>query len=183
MMGTPDRVQGPPPNTNSAAFGPDMEAWVQKNQGTDADASFVQFAVTSPRSAIVITNVRIVVVERTNPLAGLLVQSDGGGDFIHNTIQVDLDSEQVDSTKYGPQGESWEFPISIGPNDTMALTIAARTQKSSVKWLVEVDFVADGSKQTKQILDKSNKPFVTNASISATHHWDWTSLTWAPGRA
>lgn len=171
IPGSPESVGAPPGRLDD-----DLNTWAKGRDGTNANASSVSVMITSPREAIVLVGVRIVVTRRADPLSGLYLGVTGAGEATERGVFAELDRDPVKVQTYSDSSD-WDFPVSIDANDTFALRVSGRAERSMVEWWMEVDYISNGVERAVRIMDGED-PFIVTSPSAATHEWSFSKEEW-----
>ncbi len=160
----------PPPSTDSPQYAEKFDRWLSSMQGVRAGGASVSFVVerTAPDAAY-ITDVRVRVLKRDEPLAGTHIAPNGAGGVNVRTALFDLDSPKQDPQLLPSDstGEKWSFPLRVQRGDEEFFSVWAYSSTDYVSWVVELDYVVDG-KQSTTTIDDDGQPFSSTATTATT---------------
>ena len=135
----------------------------------DSRRTVVSLALTSPDKAVVVQSIKLDVLDRKPALAGVYVPVCGGGSFWRRAYYANLDDETLTpETRLGD--EAWDFPLSLGPDDTYVIDVVGEANTSQVEWRIEVHYVSEGAERVV-VLDDNGEPFRTTGWSAASHTW------------
>lgn len=181
---SPEEI-GPVPFTSEEVLrgASGFEEWAKSRGGFLVD--FVSLSLTA-RSQVTIQDVRIRVVSRGKPTRGVstITEPHGGGDFWRELIVVDLDVDPPAARREGvdkhgnidSESGVWDYPVSVGDDDLVLITIEPRGD-TSVKWVVDVDFIAENKEQTMTV-DDNGRPFEIIAIEDRLAIYNWNINEW-----
>ncbi|SFR24113.1 hypothetical protein SAMN04488564_107308 [Lentzea waywayandensis] len=155
--------------------------WEHSRDG--AQASKATFTVTAQgheaTSNVVITGIRVKVLERKPPLKGTLLSGQCGEPVNAHYVEVDLDSEQpvsfpddlapdtaAELTAQGLRADPIRLPYSVSSTQPEVFTVVAGTASCDCTWVIELDWSA-GGKSGVQTVGNNGKPFRTTSSTNA----------------
>lgn len=150
----------------------EYKAWTRRVHANDAFASIVELAATSDKSdPVLLTDVRVIVLSREEPLKGTYLAPSGAGALDARVLSFDLDNESPtpEILENVVTGAKWHFPLSVSQGDAEYLLVLGTTRSRSVKWVLEVSYVSGGTAQVVRI-DDHGEPFSTTATTKATEH-------------
>jgi hypothetical protein len=189
LVGDPEYVI-PRPHDEIPIPPADPEArdkWASGLGGVDATWTDVQVAVTGRSSEpVILTNLRIRVLERRPPLEGTHVIYGEIGDAVYaRWVEVTLDESPpviTDSVDYRegyagqprsdlPQGQKVDrdpvvFPYRVSATEPEVFYIRAIARKCDCSWVAELFWTA-GGEQGSTIIDDDGRPFRTTSCASA----------------
>jgi hypothetical protein len=162
VIAKPIEEIGPPPN---GEFEEGRYAWAHGQGGVDALESLVRFVVRGETAdPVVLTGLRVEIVERGPPLAGTLLSYFGlGAPAAVRFFEIDLDVEPPRAKFIGDdEQETTLFPYRVSDSELEIFDVVARSLRSDVSWRLRLDYVAKGEQGTTTI-DDDGKPFRTTA--------------------
>lgn len=159
----------PPPPVEFQA----RHAWAAGLGGADAGSTLVEILVTGrDGDAVVLNDLRVVVLDRRPALRGTLVRHSPGGDAMFvRTLRVDLDVEPpivtpgqdhryeviIEGTR--PE-EPVRFPFRVSESVPEVFSVVGTTTRQLVEWVIEIDVLESGGVRTV-VVDDNGHPFVT----------------------
>lgn len=144
--------------------------WVRDNQGIDETTTFLQVVVQGNiDDSVLITGLRARILEERPPLRGVPVTCPTAGTVEFHQTSIDLDTKPpaVSYSKIEPA----PFGVTLGKGESAAYSLEAVARMAWYQWVLEMDLVVHGEKQTIEITDNGT-PFNTTAG-TATSHWEW----------
>lgn len=166
----------------SVSLSPEQWAtWEHSKDG--AQASEAAFTVTAQgreaTSNVVITGVRVKILEKRPPLKGTLLYRQCGGPVYAHYMAVDLDSRQpvsfpddLDSrtaaelVAQGVRADPIRFPYSVSATEVEVFTVTARTSECDCTWVIEFDWSTEG-RSGVQTVTNNGQPFRTTSNADA----------------
>jgi len=153
-------------------------AWARSKGAVDANATAVQVTITGRTSAaVVLTALRVRVLERGQPLEGINVTLPTAGPILVRGFSVDLDASPPmveprleDVEMLGEDATPITFPFRVSSTEPEVFHIEARTTRCDCTWVAELFWTA-GGEQGSTIIDDGGEPFRTTSSeASPTYH-------------
>lgn len=145
-------------------FGKEYKEWVAKNRGVPSGTTYFQLAVQCLGSA----NVGLVggraVTHHIENVPGVAVRHQSGGPIDCFRLELDLGRGKLECYAEGAQSGCHEpIPLQfrIQPHATETFNVYARASDSAQIWHLELDFVVDGRRITKKVLQPSGSSFTT----------------------
>jgi hypothetical protein len=165
----------PPPPPLNTGIREARRRWAEALGGADAGSTWITVTVQgrSPRS-VVLTDLRILIVERRPPPRGTTVTGPCGGGLNVRLVEVDLDrtpprvvrsllpDEPLDRRHLTPV----RFPYVVSDADPEQFLIEASTKGCDCTWTAELHWVDQGRPGFTPI-DDDGKPFRTIATRNA----------------
>jgi hypothetical protein len=163
-----DQVPPPPAYPPGPLPYEKIEQWAASLGAVDANGTSVLITVTGrSAAAVVLTNLRVKVIERRQPLAGTHVSQPGGNDCPIRHFSVQLDSSPP---TVKPLDESDEdityFPYKVSATEPEVFAIFANADSCDCTWVAELFWTAEGRKGST-IIDDNGKPFRTTSTQNA----------------
>lgn len=155
-------IPPPPPLAQSRA------GWADQLRGVPALGRRVRVVVTGrTASAVVLTDLRIIVLTRDPPVAGTQVIGICGGAVATRYFVVDLDPAlpTVEARPSDFDQPPVAFPYRVSSTEPEVFLIDARTRNCFCSWIAELHWVADGREGITRIDDKG-RPFHVTATSS-----------------
>lgn len=157
--------------------------WEHSRDG--AQASEAVFTVTAQgheaTSNVVVTGLRVKVLERKPPLTGTVLSTQCGEPVHSHYAEVDLDREQpvgfpgaldpdtaAELSARGLRVDPIRFPYSVSSTQPEVFTVVARTASCDCTWVIELDWSA-GGRSGVQTVGYNGKPFRTTSAANAVH--------------
>ncbi|MFJ5992297.1 hypothetical protein [Lentzea sp. NPDC092896] len=151
--------------------------WEHTKDG--AQASEASFTITAQgheaTSNVVITGIRVKVLERKPPLKGTILSGQCGEPVNAHYMDVDLDREQPVSfpddldpdaaaslAAEGLRVDPIRFPYSVSSTQPEVFTVSAHTLSCDCTWMIELDWSA-GGRSGVQTVGNNGKPFRTTS--------------------
>lgn len=163
--------------------------WAYANGGVDAVKTVLAITVQGrTEEAIVLTDFRVRVIERRNPLPGFLVQvAYGGGPIDARLIKVNLDEprpriELWERHEDSTADRGWSFPLKVSSADPEYLYMVVTANTCDCSWVAEIDYVHQGVAAT-YVVDNGGKPFRTSGDGATKARYstdDGRRFTWCP---
>lgn len=149
-------------------------AWKYAMGGVDAYYTEVQLVVQGrDETPVILQGVEVDVVERREPLTGVLIQEPGGDLVDVRYIAVDLDPTQPKvslGSGFTPGEGEWKFPLSVSSTEAETLYIFASTDACHCSWNTRIHFTYRGEAGSLQI-DNAGAPFRTTAVGNVTQSY------------
>jgi hypothetical protein len=159
--------QLPPPPSYPADPEEKFDQWAATAGGVDAHTTYVLVTVQGRESAVVLTGLRVRVVQRRPPLRGISVTKPNAGPLELRYFQVNLDATPVTVEAYDDTGEApVSFPYKVSQTEAEVLYIFASTEECDCSWVAELFWMANG-KAGSTVLDDNGRPFRTTAPHAA----------------
>lgn len=166
---------------DSSSVNVDWMTWEHSRDG--AQASEATFTVTAQgreaTSNVVITGVRVKILERRPPLKGTFLSTQCGAPVNSHNMAVDLDSERPASfpddldqeaaaelKAEGLRVDPIKFPYSVSSAQPEVFTVVARTGECDCTWVIEFEWSTDG-RSGVQTVGNNGKPFRTTSRSNA----------------
>ncbi|GAA4727472.1 hypothetical protein GCM10023328_02120 [Modestobacter marinus] len=166
----------------------DWPDWAPVSDGVRAKASTVLLTVQGVNSTqVVINDIRAVVQSRRQPVDGLALTRECGGEGAYRLLEVDLDQNPPTATAVEtgyttpPPGEpEWSitpirFPYEVSVEDAETFAITGYTEEFDVDWVIEVDWTSAGSSGTITA-DDDGQPFRTTSTSRARDCVIWDQI-------
>jgi hypothetical protein len=148
--------------------------WEHTRDGAQAsEASFT--------SNVVITGIRVKVLERKPPLTGTILSGQCGEPVNAHYMDVDLDREQPVSfpddlepeaaaslAAEGLRVDPIRFPYSVSSTQPEVFTVSAHTLSCDCTWVIELDWSA-GGKSGVQTVGNNGKPFRATSRTNSVY--------------
>ncbi|NYE01911.1 hypothetical protein BJY21_003095 [Kineosphaera limosa] len=182
----------PPFTASDLSRWSEVEFWCNEAGAVPAsdEHAVIRLDISSPLQTLVITGLEPVIMRRADPVTGALVARTSGGDYLVKIVSIDLDADipvflptrEPNSVAQGGAHDVSEdredahaislrkFPISIGPADTLDLTIQPSTEKYYCEWKLRVHYRIDGR---NEFLDYGGGDGVFRISSSRRCKWRW----------
>jgi hypothetical protein len=124
--------------------------WASEAEALTAPLTRVQFAVRGrSEAAVVLTEVRIRVLQRETPPGGAWAHSDCGGENVFRWLSVDLDTDPPRvGTDYRPEfadpngpperREPIRFPYQVSLDDPESFEVFASAHQCDCRWQIEL---------------------------------------------
>jgi len=153
--------------------------WSPVSDGIRATPGLVLLTVQGVNTTqVVLNDIRVRTVQKRDPVAGLELSKECGGEGAYRSLVANLDRDppSVNGEEAGystpPEGEpEWSikpvrFPYEVSATDAETFAIYAVTEDYDVDWVVEVDWVSAGESGTV-VVDNGGKPFRTTSVRNA----------------
>jgi hypothetical protein len=124
---------------------------------------------------VVLQSMTVVIVRRTQPVAGIYLPAGCQGEMTPRRYAVDLDSP---TPRIVPQPGNAAFPYTVSGSDPEQFVITPSTMKSDVLWRLDLEW-SMGAEHGKIALDDSGEPFRTTA-ITAARRYCNGATGWGP---
>ena len=157
----------------------DWADWEPVSDGVRARTNKVLLTVQGVNSTqVVINDIRAVVQARREPVAGLALTRECGGEGAYRLLEVDLDEEppsaipsETGYTEPPPGEPEWSitpirFPYEVSVEDAETFAINGSTDDYDVDWVIEVDWTSAGSSGTI-VVDNNGQPFRATSTSRA----------------
>jgi hypothetical protein len=168
----------------------DAFRWAYANGGIDASTTLVEITVQGrTEAAIVLTDFRVRVIERRDPLPGYLVRvgEAGGGPLLARLIRFDLDESvprgETRDQRENAQEPRWSFPLQVSSTDPEYIYLVVAAETCDCSWVAEIDYVQQGEPGTS-VVDNGGVPFRTSGASAVQASFttvDGRSFTWCGG--
>ena len=156
-----------------------FEQWAASLGAVEGPDTDVLVTVTGRSPApVVLTNLRVTVVDRRPPLRGLHVRTPTAGPLNARYFNVNLDAspptlESIDEFEDHPV----KFPYRVSATEPEVFYISARTEKCDCTWIAELFWTA-GDKKGSTIIKNNGKPFrTTSVENLPTYHFGEAGLS------
>ncbi|MFF3335367.1 helix-turn-helix domain-containing protein [Streptomyces sp. NPDC002888] len=179
-------AQVPPPPVQQ-----DAEVWAATQGAVPGRQTRVQISVQGRSStAVVLEALRVRIVSRGNPAAGIAYAMDQGcgGELTPRRFTVNLDVDRpIARPKDGADSEhtipAAHFPYRVSAEDPEVLLVDATTQTYDARWYLELDWSSQGRTGTTRI-DDHGRPFHTTSIKGMPRYWYGTNdageRAWVP---
>jgi hypothetical protein len=169
-----DELPAPPPD--SRGYGA-RETWAVENGGVPADLMEVQVRIAGrSEQPVILTNLRVNVVERRRPLSGTHVVYGPIGEVVaERFVAVDLDQQpptitgSVDDRPMGDpsiEPDPINFPYRVRAGEVEVFHLFVTTTTCDCQWNAELSY-AVGSEQATISIQSGNEPFRLTSSARA----------------
>ncbi len=153
--------------------------WAAAGPGASSGTSVVNITVQGRDAAeVILTDVRVRVLERREPIAGTQLSRDCGDEGAARWLDVDLDRNPP-TVSHGEAGYSeppagapaWSitpirFPYEVSALDAELFTVRATTEQYDVDWVVDVHWTT-GAESGVITVDNGGRPFRTSSPVNA----------------
>ncbi|MFI9007596.1 hypothetical protein ACIGNX_10250 [Actinosynnema sp. NPDC053489] len=173
----PEQIRLPVPQEVTSHGG--WSEWDQVNEGGAAASPGQVMITVQGRSdaQVVLTDLRVRVVARREPLRGTAVVRQCGGPGVVRRLSVDLDRDPVAPTaedQFGatdPDTPQWErkpikFPYTVSLTDTETFVVEAKTDGCDCDWVIDLHWASQGQVGVLPITDDGH-PFRTSSRRNA----------------
>jgi hypothetical protein len=135
--------------------------WHEAHGGIPQGRQTVRLVLTGrTNQPVIITRIRPVIIERQPPLAGWwFVPEQGGGVFVR-FVEANLDCPRHPAVLVVPNRRTGQITrrttsidLQVSRSEVEELEVTAFTNRSYVRWGLEVTFVADGDIKTLKVTD------------------------------
>ena len=158
-----DQISRPP--ARDTADPKALSKWLIDNKAVAADRLDVNFIARSEEvEPTLITNARVVVTDRSEPVSGTRVSADSGGNQPVRVLTADLDARPPRVSK----PSSWKFPLKITQADAEIFSVAATAKTCDCQWVIELDILDSKNEVRTVTVDDNGKPFRVTSSVGAT---------------
>lgn len=142
----------------------EWDAWAQQHQGLEGFMTAVEFIVEGiASSAVVLTGLRIELIDRRPPPRGVVVQPFGGAPVGVRHFQVDLCASPPTVESIEDEFEpipAVKFPYRVTPVEPEAFNIRAYAEKCDATWRARLEWRHQG-KTGSTVIDNGGEPFRT----------------------
>lgn len=168
-----EEIPLPPPSAVSSRV-----EWAEQLNGVLAPPGIVGVVVTGKSSSsVVLTDLRIKVLTREEPLTGSHVVELCGDEVFVRYFAVDLDAspatvspKAADDLEPGQDQpvnkRAISFPYRVSQQEPEVFEIQASTKQCLCSWVAELHWVADGQSGVTKI-DNNGKPFLLSSLTNA----------------
>lgn len=144
--------------------------WARAHGGVDAGATKLVLVVQgNVDEAVMISRIRATVLSRLSPLRGNGVECPPAGAAQFRALGLDLDREPPRVTYRSGGGAPFGFTLANGETETF--NVVATATRARYRWIMDMDFVVDGRKQSLRI-DDDGRAFETTPSPRGPW-WSW----------
>lgn len=152
------------PSEGAAAMAPsgcaDLVDWARLNNGIDGDSTKLQLVVQHRLAVpVLISAMKVKILERLPPVTGTAYECTPAAEAQFRAISVDLDTDPP-RVRYDSTGGHKPFGFTVSDGEIETFNVIATTEQCYCKWVIELDVVVEGKKQTLQVMDKG-RPFQT----------------------
>ncbi|MFL1899609.1 helix-turn-helix domain-containing protein [Streptomyces tauricus] len=180
-----DPGQVPPPPAAQ-----DAGTWAATQGAVHGRETNVEITVQGRTStAVVLTDLRVRVVQRTAPDPGTVYAMDQGcgGSITPRSFAVDLDKDRpiaraVPGNDTGTPIPAVRMPYRVSASDPEVLLVTALTETCGCSWYLELDWSSEGRTGTARI-DDHGRPFRTSAIKGLPRYWygtEGSERKWVP---
>lgn len=145
-----------------------FERWAESLGGVDGGSTLVQFTVTGrSQTPVILTNLRVTVIDRRPPLAGTFVGKPNAGPLELRYFSVNLDTSPTTIESFGEgEDDPANFPYKVSATEPEVFLISAYTETCDCAWVAELFWTA-GDKSGSTIINNNGKPFRTTSTQNA----------------
>lgn len=155
----------------------DLYAWARSIGGLDVEQTQLHlFTRGEVPGEVVISQVTVVVDQRSAPLDARQLVCTPEGDLTSRILTVDLDAAQPIARYTSADGRPFGFTLDQGEVEAFAIT--AVTSSSYVRWHLELQVVSGDEQRTLRV-DDDGRPFATTA-VRPGLRWWWSGTDWEP---
>jgi hypothetical protein len=144
--------------------------WARSHGGIDTGATKLVLIVQGKvDKAVLISGMRVSVISRSSPMHGIPVACASAGAAQNRAIEINLDRRRPHATYRSGSGAPFGFTVAKGETETF--NVVATTHHGRYRWVIKLDLVVGGRKQTIRV-DDHGRPFETTPSPKE-HSWSW----------
>lgn len=176
LLSMPGAQVPPPPEGTADSW----HAWAERIGAPIVGSTHVQFTVRGrSEAAVVLTDIKVKVLERKQPPKGIVVAPLCGGPDTFRWFDVDLDVDppritteflrsQADSNGPPQRREPLRFPYRVSLTDPETFDVFAKARKCDCVWQIELTWNS-GERHGTQVVEVDGKPaqFRTIGTINA----------------
>jgi hypothetical protein len=154
----------------------DWADWARRTGAVPTTQS-VSFTVQGRSEAqVVLTDLRVRVVERLPAIAGVLVRAGFGGDAVYRWVSADLDTDPptlspgIDEMYEGSapaERRPIAFPYEVSISDAETFLVDGTADSCYCSWIIELSWASEGHVGTVTI-DDNGKPFRVTGKSNIT---------------
>lgn len=162
-----DQIPPPPDEFEEST---EWRQWLDSLDAIDADETVIQITVMgSSATPVILTNLRVRVIERRPPFTGTHYTHPGGGPLGERYLEVNLDATPpviiASEVEFGDRPVN--FPYKVSATEPEVFLIYAHTERCDCTWVVELYWTA-GDERGSTIINDNGKPFRTTSTQNAT---------------
>jgi len=176
----PERLGPIPPVYDPSTPEDGRENWVRERGGVNAKSTNVEVIVQGATSeAVILTDLTVNVVRRTEPMAGTNISEPCGDAFFARYFDVDLD---LSPPSVGPSVDAREevefgseppnpinFPYTVSSSNPERFILRAETETCYCEWTATLHWIA-GDDRGETVIDDNGSPFVVSAVSNAPQY-------------
>jgi hypothetical protein len=170
VPGRVETVPTPPPADQNPV---DRDRWARDLGGADGGFTSVRITVTgTAASPVVLQDLRFDVLERRQPIDGILTKAPCGDILQERLLDVDLeptppavtgsyDQRDILGSAPGTPEQPVRFPYTVSTSSVEQFLVIANAKRCHCVWQARLLWTS-GDRQGETIIDDSGQPFVTH---------------------
>jgi hypothetical protein len=164
----PKRVEQLPPAPTYPEEMQQIDEWATSLGGVDAYNTDVLVTIQGRTATpVVLTGLRVNIVERRPPLRGIFVTKPNAGPLDLRYFVVNLDASPPTIVGEDPFGDAPpKFPFQVSQAEPEVFYISASTESCDCTWVAELFWMTNG-KTGSTIIDHNGRSFRTTAAPTA----------------
>lgn len=145
----------------------DYRTWIREHNAVQADLTMVELTIRGGSSdAVVLQDLRIRVLDRSQPFQGTVVDNNCGGPLPPRRYKANLDAAdpvlQPDRDPFTEDEPPVTFPYRVTNADAEVIRVVANTRACYCKWVLELVYI-DGEREHVKRINDGGIPFRTTA--------------------